>query len=71
MLFQVIRDAYDILTHGRPGMVFFSLLLGWVFDQLKSIPAMGLVYCIVVRRFMHLEVNENSYIDPNAEKIPK
>ena len=32
---------------------------------------MALIYCIVVRRFMHLDVNENEYLDPNAEKIPK
>jgi len=36
-------------------------------DQFKSIFTLGIVYMIVVRRFMHLEVNEHEYMDPNWE----
>jgi hypothetical protein len=32
---------------------------------------MALIYCVVVRRFMYLDINENEFIDQNAEKIPK
>ena len=71
LLFKVVQYAYDVLEYGRPGMVFTSFIVALMVDQLKSIPALGLIYCVVVRRFMHLDVNENSYIDPNAEKIPK
>ena len=67
----MIQFTYNVLTHGRPGMVFSSFMFGLLFDQIKSLPALGIIYCIVVRRFLHLEVNENTYIDPNAEKIPK
>ena len=38
---------------------------------MKSIFSMPLIYCIVTRRFMHLDINEFDNIDPKAEKIPK
>ena len=37
-------------------------------DHLKSLITLPLIYCIVVRRFMHLQINENKYSDPNAPK---
>ena len=38
------------------------------FFQMKSFVALGLIYGIVVRRFMHLAINENEYMDVNNEK---
>jgi hypothetical protein len=32
---------------------------------------MMLIYCVVVRRFMYLDINENEFIDQTAEKVLK
>ena len=66
-----LKDMYNVFTYGRPSYVMTTFFAVWVFDNIKSIFTLALIHCIVVRRFMHLEVNENSYIDPNQEKIPK
>ena len=71
LLIQVIHDIYEVIKHGRPGLIFPTFFYALFLDQLKSFGSMALIYCIVVRRFMHLDINENEYIDPNAEKIPK
>jgi|TARA_B110000285_G_C15108757_1_gene609705 hypothetical protein len=57
--------------HGRPGLMFTTFFYALILDNMKSCITLSLVYCIVVRRFMHLDTNENEYTDPNAEKIPK
>lgn len=71
LLVQVVHDINEILNHGRPGLFFTTMFYALILDQVKSVGTLSLVYCIVVRRFMHLEINENEYQDPNAEKIPK
>jgi hypothetical protein len=62
---------YSVYTFGRPSYVLGTFFVMMVIDNLKSFVTLALVYCIVVRRFMHLETNENKYVDPNQEKIPK
>lgn len=66
-----IKDLYNVFTFGRPSYVLTTFITMWVIDNLKSIVSLGLVYCVVVRRFMHLEINENKYVDPNQEKFIK
>lgn len=66
-----IKDLYNVFTFGRPNYVLTTFFMIWLFDNLKSVITLALVHCIVVRRFMHLEINENAYADPNAEKIHK
>ena len=66
-----LKDLYDVFTFGRPTYVLATYFFIWSIDTVKSIITLALVYCIVVRRFMHLEINENQYIDPNQEKIHK
>lgn len=62
---------YNVYEFGRPSYVLGTFFAMMAIDNLKSFITLALVYCIVVRRFMHLEINENKYVDPNQEKIPK
>ena len=57
-----------VMTYGRPNLVFSTFLYAWILDQVKSIITLALIHMIVVRRFMHLAVNENEYLD--LSKIP-
>lgn len=68
---MLIHDVFNVFEYGRPAYVITTFLLCVVIDQCKSLISLALIYCIVVRRFMHLDVNEHEYIDPNTEKIPK
>ena len=52
-------------------MVMMTLVFAFCVDQAKSIFSLSMIYCIVVRRFMHLEVNEEEYMMPDWDKIPK
>ena len=65
LLAQLIHDIYEIIYHGRPGLMFTTLLYSLFLDNLKSSVTLSIVYCVVVRRFMHLDINENEYMDPN------
>lgn len=58
-------ECNTIMKYGRPNMIFSTFLMAWLIDQVKSILSLGLVYIIVVRRFMYLPVNEYEYSDPN------
>jgi hypothetical protein len=69
MYFHAISIIYSIVTVGRPGMVFSTFLFCVIFDNLKSFISLSFIYCIVVKRFMHLESNEDEAM--LAEKIPK
>lgn len=60
-----------VATEGRPGLIFLTLLLSIVFDQIKSIIFLYLVYTIVIRRFMLLAVNEHEYVKAELLEIPK
>lgn len=71
LMFQTIHDFYYVFTYSRPGMVFTTFVYCFLIDNAKSMFSLSMIYCVVVRRFMHLKVNENEYFDPNAEKIPK
>ena len=71
LVFQLIHDFYFVFAFSRPGMVFTTFFYCLIIDNLKSCLTLSIVYCVVVRRFMHLSVNENEYVDPNIEKIPK
>lgn len=68
---QGIHDFILISRHGRSGMIFSTFIYCLLIDQLKSFITLGIVYMVVVRRFMHLEINEHEYIDPNILKLPK
>ena len=57
-----------VTAYGRPNLVFSTFLFAWIFDQVKSVVSLALVYCVVVRRFMHLSINENEYLD--ISKMP-
>jgi len=70
-MFKTIHDMYDVIQYGRPGLMITTFFYCNIIDNVKSIPLLMIVYCVVVRRFMHLEINENELIDPSIEKIPK
>jgi hypothetical protein len=58
-------------SEGRPGLIFLTLLLAIIFDQVKSIIFLFLIYTIVIRRFMLLAVNEHEYVKADILAIPK
>lgn len=58
-------------SYGRPGLVFLTLILSIVIDQIKSVGFLYCIYIIVVRRFMHLNVNEHEYLKPEILALPK
>jgi len=60
-----------LATKGDPGLAFMTLLLSFAFDQVKSIGFLYMIYVIVVRRFMHLSVNEADFIKTEITSIPK
>jgi len=49
----------------------WTFLFAFIVDQCKSFCSLYLIYCVVVRRFLHLEVNEAETRDPALDKIPK
>jgi hypothetical protein len=51
-----------IASDGRPGLYFLTLVLAVVIDQIKSVFFLYALYVIIVRRFMHLNVNESEYL---------
>ena len=59
------------LSFGRPGLVFTTLFFALILDQIKSVISMLLIYAIVVRRFMYLDINENDFSAEEKEKVPK
>ena len=68
---QAVHYIEIVATEGRPGLIFLTLLLSIVFDQIKSIIFLFLVYTIVIRRFMLLSVNEHEYVKAELLAIPK
>lgn len=71
LLAQSVHDVYETLFFSRPSLVFPTFLFAFLFDQFKSLFTLSLIYCVVVRRFMHLDINEHEYVDPNIAKLPK
>jgi hypothetical protein len=63
-------ECNEITKVGRPNLIFGTFLFSWIIDQAKSLFTLGLVYMIVVRRFMYLAVNEYDYSDPNERPPP-
>jgi len=70
MFFYTIHDVYMILTFGRPGLVFTTFFYCVILDNAKSLVTLSMVYCVVVRRFIYLDVNEDE-IAESQEKVPK
>ena len=68
---QSVHYIEIVATEGRPGLIFLTLLLSIVFDQIKSVLFLYLVYTIVIRRFMLLAVNEHEYVKAEILEIPK
>jgi hypothetical protein len=54
LVFMLIHDFYFVFAYSRPGVVFATFFYCLVLDNLKSIFTLSIVYCVVVRRFMHL-----------------
>ncbi len=42
-----------------------------VFDQVKSVGFLYLIYVVLVRRFMYLPINESEYLKPEILALPK
>jgi hypothetical protein len=73
-VYIIAQAAYYIeilASEGRPGLIFLTLLLSIVFDQIKSIIFLFLIYTIIIRRFMLLPVNEHEYLKSEILAIPK
>jgi hypothetical protein len=66
-----IKYFFETISVGRPGLVFGTFLYVFLLDQVKSVFSLAIIYVIVVRRFMHLNENEEEYTDPELLKIPK
>lgn len=71
LLFLSIHDIYNMITFGRAGQVMSTFVFCLLLDNFKSFVTLSLIYCIVVRRFMHLDVNDSEFIDVTLPKIPK
>ena len=52
-------------------MIFLTLIYTFVLDQMKSIATLSLTYMVVVRRFMYLEINDESDFFGSKNGIPK
>ena len=53
-------------------MVYSTFLYCFIIDQLKSFLSLGSIYCIVVRRFMHLDENETEMLtEGQLKRSPK
>ena len=68
------QSAYyiEIVTSsGRPALFFLTLIISIIFDQIKSIGFLYIIYLVIVRRFMHLNVNEQEYLKPEILALPK
>ena len=66
-----IKYFYEAVSVGRPGLVFGTFIYVFFLDQVKSILSLSVIYVIVVRRFMHLNENEEEYTDPEIKTIIK
>jgi|LauGreDrversion4_2_1035121.scaffolds.fasta_scaffold2437173_1 hypothetical protein len=66
-----IKYFYEAIAVGRPGLVFGTFIYVFLLDQVKSVFSLVIIYVIVVRRFMHLNENEEEYTDPELQTIPK
>ena len=71
VFFLSVNYFIMISRHGRIGMMFSSFFFCLIVDQFKSVISLGIVYIVIVRRFMHLEINEEDFIDPGVMKLPK
>ena len=68
---QAIYFIEIVASEGRPGLIFLTLLLALVFDQIKSVFFLYVVYTVIIRRFMLLAVNEHEYVKAEILAIPK
>ena len=62
---------YNVIIFGRPLMIFLTFIYALVLDQLKSIFTLPLIYMFVVRRFMYLEINDESDFFGSRNGVPK
>ena len=60
-----------IASEGNPALIFLTFMLSFIFDQIKSVGFLYLIYVVIVRRFMHLNVNEPDYLKPEILALPK
>ena len=60
-----------IFTDGEPTLYLLTLALSVIFDQIKSIGFLYTIYVVIVRRFMHLNINESEYLKPEILELPK
>jgi hypothetical protein len=66
-----VHSIYNVFAYGRPLMIFLTLIYTFVLDQMKSIATLSLTYMVVVRRFMYLEINDESDFFGSKNGIPK
>mmetsp|Transcript_39264 Transcript_39264/g.37690 ORF Transcript_39264/g.37690 Transcript_39264/m.37690 type:complete len:157 (+) Transcript_39264:454-924(+) len=52
-------------------MVLTMFAYTFVLEQLKQVLVLSLIYMVVVRRFMHLSINEKDYLTPEILTAPK
>lgn len=58
LFFLSIHTIYEVLSFGRPQMMFITFILCVFIDNMKSFVTLSVIYCVVVKRFMHLKQNE-------------
>jgi len=61
ILAQSIYFAQDVVLTGRPELIFMTLLLAIVIEQVMSFGVLSTIYIIVVRRFGFLKENEKEW----------
>lgn len=69
LFMHTIHILYVVIGFGRPQMMFSTFAICVVIDNAKSLVSLSLIYCVIVRRFMHLDINEEEF--QLKEKIPK
>ena len=73
-IYVVAHSTYYINlinASGNPALYFLTLLFALVIYQLKSVDFLYAIYFVIVRRFMHLNINEQDYLKPEILAIPK
>jgi hypothetical protein len=72
LIAQTLHDFYQVLSYGRPALVFPTFTWAFLFEAVICFPVLSIIYCVVVRRFLHLEVGEHvDYGTKQETAIPR
>lgn len=53
-----------VVRSGDTALVFMTFAAVWIFDQIKQLVMLSLIYFVVVRRFGFLGENQKEFVEP-------